>query len=58
LGNLEKYEYYKKIKEKANKIKNDIPAIHLALKKKETPIIAKILSGIIDKITLSSNSYT
>lgn len=34
------------LKERARKLKTDIPMIYLALKDKETPIIAKILAGI------------
>ena len=34
------------LKERAKKLKTDIPAIFLALKDKETPIIAKIFAGI------------
>jgi len=35
-----------KIKERAEKLKTDIPAIFIALKKKETPIIAKIFAAL------------
>lgn len=35
-----------KLKERAEKIKSDIPALFLALKDSETPIIAKIFAGI------------
>jgi len=34
------------LKERAKQLKIDTPAIFIALKKKETPIIAKILAGI------------
>lgn len=34
------------LKERAKKLKSDIPALFLALKDRETPIIAKILAGI------------
>lgn len=34
------------LKEHVKKIKTDIPAIFLALKEKDTPIIAKIFAGI------------
>lgn len=34
------------LKERAKKLKIDIPAIYIALKKNETPIIAKIFAGI------------
>ncbi len=35
------------LKERAKKLKTDIPAIFMALKDKDTPLIAKIFSGII-----------
>lgn len=41
------------LKEKARKLKADIPAIYLSLKDKETPIIAKILAGITIAYALS-----
>ena len=41
------------LKEKAKKLKTDIPAIFLALKDKETPIFAKILAGITVAYALS-----
>ena len=41
------------IKERAKKLKYDIPAVFIALKKKETPIIAKILAGITVAYALS-----
>ena len=34
------------LKEKAQKLKVDIPAVFIALKQKETPLLAKILAGI------------
>lgn len=34
------------LKERAKKLKIDIPTIYIALKKKETPIVAKILATI------------
>lgn len=34
------------LKDRANKLKLDIPAVYISLKKKETPIIAKILAAI------------
>lgn len=34
------------LKERANKIKCDIPAVFIALKKKETPALAKVFAGI------------
>jgi uncharacterized membrane protein YkvA (DUF1232 family) len=42
-----------KLKERAKKIKLDIPAIFLSLKDKETPIIAKIFAGITVMYALS-----
>lgn len=33
------------LKESAKKLKTDIPAVFLALKKKETPVLAKICAG-------------
>lgn len=41
------------LKERANKLKTDIPAVFIALKKKETPMIAKILAGITMGYALS-----
>ena len=41
------------LKERAKKLKYDIPAVFIALKKKETPIIAKILAGITVAYALS-----
>ena len=34
---------YREVKERKQQVKTDIPAVFIALKKKETPIIAKIL---------------
>lgn len=34
------------LKERAKKLKIDIPAVFIALREKETPMIAKILAGI------------
>lgn len=34
------------LKERAKKLKIDIPAVFIALRKKETPMIAKIFAGI------------
>jgi uncharacterized membrane protein YkvA (DUF1232 family) len=34
------------LKERAKQLKIDIPAVFIALKEKETPLIAKILAGI------------
>lgn len=41
------------LKERAKKLKTDIPAVFIALKKKETPLIAKILAGITVAYALS-----
>ena len=41
------------LKEKARKIKENIPTVFLALKDKETPIIAKIFAGITVAYALS-----
>lgn len=40
-------------KSRARKLKTDIPAIFIALKKRETPIIAKIFAGIVIGYALS-----
>lgn len=42
-----------KLKERAKMLKIDIPAISLALKDKDTPIIAKIFAGITVAYALS-----
>lgn len=34
------------LKERAKKLKTDIPAVFIAMKKKETPVIAKIIAGL------------
>lgn len=41
------------LKSRAKKLKSDIPAVFIALKKKETPIIAKIFAGITIGYALS-----
>lgn len=41
------------LKIRAKKLKSDIPAVFLALKKRETPIIAKIFAGITVAYALS-----
>ena len=43
----------KSLKERAQKLKSDIPAIFLALKDKDTPIIAKILAAVTVAYALS-----
>ena len=40
-------------KERARKLKTDFPAVFLALKKKETPVYAKILAGVTILYALS-----
>lgn len=42
-----------KLKEKAKKLKVDLPAVFIALKEKDTPILAKILAGITIAYALS-----
>ena len=42
-----------KLKERANKLKTDIPAVFLALKKKETPWYAKVVAAIVVIYALS-----
>ena len=42
-----------RLKERARKLEADIPAIFLALKDKETPIIAKVFAGITVVYALS-----
>jgi len=41
------------IKERAKKLKTDLPAVFIALRKKETPVPAKILAGITLAYALS-----
>jgi len=40
-------------KERAKKLKTDIPAVFIALRKKETPIPAKIFAGVTVAYALS-----
>ena len=40
-------------KERARKLKTDLPAVFLALKKKETPVYTKILAGVTILYALS-----
>ena len=42
-----------KLKEKAKQLKTDIPAVFLALKDKETPLVAKIFASITVAYALS-----
>lgn len=41
------------LKERAKQLKIDIPAVFIALRKKETPIIAKVFAGITIMYALS-----
>lgn len=41
------------MKQRAKKLKSDIPAIFLALKEKNTPLIAKIIAGVTVGYALS-----
>lgn len=41
------------LKERAKKLKTDVPALFLALKDKDTPIIAKVFAGITVAYALS-----
>lgn len=41
------------LKERAKKLKFDVPALFLALRDKETPIVAKVLAGITVAYALS-----
>ncbi len=41
------------LKERAKKLITDVPAVFIALKKKETPVFAKILAGITVAYALS-----
>ncbi|MGV8049198.1 MAG: YkvA family protein [Anaerolineaceae bacterium] len=41
------------IKERAKQLKSDLPVVFLALKKKETPLAAKLLAGITVAYALS-----
>ena len=41
------------LKERANQLKIDIPAVFLCLKSKDTPLIAKILAGLTVSYALS-----
>jgi uncharacterized membrane protein YkvA (DUF1232 family) len=41
------------LKDRARKLKSDIPAVFIALRKKETPLIAKIFAGITIGYALS-----
>ena len=42
-----------RLKERAKKLKTDIPAVFIALRKKETPLAAKIIAGITIGYALS-----
>ena len=41
------------LKQRAKKLKSDIPAVFVAVKRKETPLIAKIIAGVTILYTLS-----
>jgi len=41
------------LKERAKQLKTDIPAVFIALRKKETPVLAKILAGVTVAYALS-----
>ncbi|MPN29853.1 hypothetical protein SDC9_177306 [bioreactor metagenome] len=41
------------LKERALKLKTDVPAVFIAMKKKETPLIAKITAGLTVAYALS-----
>jgi uncharacterized membrane protein YkvA (DUF1232 family) len=41
------------LKERAKKLKTDIPAVFIAMKKKETPVRAKIIAGLTILYALS-----
>lgn len=41
------------LKERAKKLKNDIPTVFLALKDQDTPVIAKIIAGVTVAYALS-----
>lgn len=41
------------LKDRANKLKNDIPAIYFALREKDTPVIAKVIAGVTVAYALS-----
>ena len=41
------------IKERARKLKQDVPAVFLALKGRDTPLLAKILAGVTVAYALS-----
>ena len=43
----------KSIKERAKQLKTDIPAVFIAMKRKETPVIAKLLAAIAVVYALS-----
>ena len=41
------------LKERAKQLKTDVPAVFIAMKRKETPFIAKVLAGIAVAYALS-----
>lgn len=42
-----------KLKERAKQLKSDIPAVFIALKDKDTPVLAKVLAGLTVAYALS-----
>ncbi len=50
---LQKGTLIMNIKERAKRLKTDIPAVFLALKDKETPVIAKLIAGVTVGYALS-----
>ena len=47
------FEFILKVKERAKKIKADIPTVFLALKDKDTPVTAKVFAGVTVVYALS-----
>ena len=43
----------KKLKERAKQLKTDVPAVFIALKRKETPVLAKIIAAVAVVYALS-----
>lgn len=46
-------EKHARVKERANQLKSDIPAVFVALKDRDTPLIAKALAGLAVAYALS-----
>ena len=51
--NLERIDMAINIKERAAKLKSDIPAVFIAMKDKDTPVIAKVFAGLAVAYALS-----